>query len=116
MTMVEKLEWTLGERLAKARRHAGLNQDEMAEKFGVSHATIAKWEVNKGQPRNFMDRIHQWSEITGVSETWLLGLRGSEMRGNSTRSNRRGRGSSGPGNTRPGGRESGMLFGDPTLN
>jgi transcriptional regulator with XRE-family HTH domain len=44
MTLVE-LEFTVGERLAKARKHAGLTQDEMAEKLEVSHSTVAKWEI-----------------------------------------------------------------------
>jgi transcriptional regulator with XRE-family HTH domain len=75
--MVEPLkvpEWTLGERLAKARKEAGLTQEEMAEELDVSHSTVAKWEVGAGQPRNFMKRLQQWADLTGVPVGWLLGV------------------------------------------
>jgi transcriptional regulator with XRE-family HTH domain len=68
-------EWSLGDRLAKARRFAGLDQDQMAEKFGKSRATISTWERDESQPRNFQRVIEQWGEITGVDPAWLLGFR-----------------------------------------
>jgi transcriptional regulator with XRE-family HTH domain len=46
----------------------------MAEELDVSHSTIAKWEVNRGQPRGFMKRIQQWADLTGVPVSWLLGV------------------------------------------
>lgn len=95
--------WTFGERLAKAREDADLTQEEVAEKFGVGHATIAKWERNKAQPRDIFTVVARWSEITGVSEIWLMHGERSEMRGSSTRSKRKARGGERPGNARPGG-------------
>ena len=68
-------EWTFGERLAKARKHARLNQAEMAERIHVSPSAIAKWESDRGEPRNFRDTIDAWSEVTGVDPAWLLGFR-----------------------------------------
>lgn len=68
-------EWTLGERLAKARKVVGLTQKGMAEKMDVSASAIAKWESGNGEPQNFMDTIDRWSEITGVDPAWLLGFR-----------------------------------------
>ena len=65
-------EWTLGERLAKARKEAGLTQEEIAELLQVSHSTVAKWEGNVGQPRDMLSRIHQWSELTRVDFHWLI--------------------------------------------
>lgn len=85
-------EWTLGDRLTKARKLAGMTQDEMAEELDLSHSTIAKWEVDAGQPRNFMKRIQQWADLTGVPAAWLLGVEESNLRGSSTRSNHTGPG------------------------
>lgn len=36
--------WTLGERLTKAREHAGISIDDMAQRLGVSSRTIRNWE------------------------------------------------------------------------
>lgn len=71
--------FTLGDRMAKAREEAGLTQEQMADKLRVSHSTVAKWEKDKGQPRDFMDRIKQWSETTQVPIGWLLGIEGEQI-------------------------------------
>lgn len=68
------LEWTIGERLGKARRHAGLNQAEMAERLGVGRTTVAAWEQTRNQPKNFLGVVEQWAEICGVDAAWILGL------------------------------------------
>ena len=86
-TILVELDFTLGERLAKARKHAGLTQDDMAEKLRVSHSTIAKWELDKSQPRNMLRLIEQWAELTGVSPDWLIGFK---KPGNSTSRRRNG--------------------------
>lgn len=70
--------------MAKARADAGLTQEEMAEKFGQSHSTIAKWEKDKSQPRDMMSVLEKWSTITKVPVTWLLGLEGSKTSGKLT--------------------------------
>lgn len=36
--------WTLGERLTKAREHAGISRDEMADRLGVTERTIRNYE------------------------------------------------------------------------
>lgn len=41
---------SLGTSLAQARRKAGLTQEAMAEKLGVSWQTISKWETNETLP------------------------------------------------------------------
>lgn len=41
---------SLGTSLAQARRKAGLTQEAVAEKLGVSRQTISKWETNETLP------------------------------------------------------------------
>ena len=41
---------SLGTSLAQARRKAGLTQEAVAEKLGVSRQTISKWELNEMLP------------------------------------------------------------------
>lgn len=67
-------EWTLGERMAKARKEAGMTQDDIAEKLGCSSGAVAQWERELSQPRKFMATMRKWATVTGVSEAWLLGL------------------------------------------
>lgn len=40
----------LGENLAQARKKAGLTQEAVAEKLGVSRQTISKWETDETLP------------------------------------------------------------------
>ena len=40
----------LGENLANARRKAGLTQEQVAEKLGVSRQTVSKWELDETLP------------------------------------------------------------------
>lgn len=68
-------EFTLGDRLAKARDFAGLSQQQMADKLDVKRTTLSTWERELSQPRDFMGVIDRWAEITGVDPAWLLGFR-----------------------------------------
>lgn len=69
-------EWTLGERLAKARKDgAGLNQEQMADKLNVSPSTLAAWESDRNRPRDLAGIARQWSDITGIDPAWILGFR-----------------------------------------
>lgn len=43
----EVLVMSLGTSLAQARRKAGLTQEAVAEKLGVSWQTISKWELDE---------------------------------------------------------------------
>lgn len=66
-------EWTLGERLAKARKDARLEQEHMAKVFDVSSSAISNWENDISQPRRMLDVISRWAAETHVSRGWLLG-------------------------------------------
>jgi transcriptional regulator with XRE-family HTH domain len=70
--------WTTGERMAKARRDAGLSQAQMADLLTtperpVSKQTVSNWEKGVNQPRHFQQVLDQWAETTNVSVLWLLG-------------------------------------------
>ena len=41
---------SLGNSLFNARKKAGLSQEEVAEKLGVSRQTISKWELDETLP------------------------------------------------------------------
>lgn len=74
-------EWTVGDRLMKARQHAGLTQEQMATAISnemgstVSKQRISNWETDTNQPRRFIDVVDAWSRITGVDQAWILGFR-----------------------------------------
>ncbi len=36
---------TFGDNLSKSRKKAGLSQEELAEKMGITRQTISKWET-----------------------------------------------------------------------
>lgn len=63
---------TLGERLAKARKDARLDQQQIAEQLGVSRPTVSHWERNRSEPN--VTHAARWAEITGVSFGWLAGV------------------------------------------
>lgn len=64
-------EWSLADRLIKARRWAGLEQEDLAADFGMTRQAISKWERGISVPRLVV--IKQWAARCGVSLEWLLG-------------------------------------------
>jgi transcriptional regulator with XRE-family HTH domain len=68
--------WTLGNRLWRAREEAGLDQETMATQLNVSRALVSKWERDKSEPT--VRQVRRWSEITGVSFSWLTEVRYSD--------------------------------------
>lgn len=65
-------EWTLGDRIRKARRHAGIRQHELADRLAVTDKTVAAWEAGYTQPAQLVDTAKRIAEITGVPWLWLL--------------------------------------------
>jgi len=61
---------TFGEKLKKARKEAGLTQEQLAEKINVSRSAIAKWETDKGMPD--IDNLKLLSQLVDVSIDYLL--------------------------------------------
>lgn len=64
-------EWTLGDRLAKARGTAGLTQEELADRLGVSKKTVVRYEHDMGSN---LHMVEQWAAVCGVDRGWVLGV------------------------------------------
>jgi HTH-type transcriptional regulator, cell division transcriptional repressor len=64
---------TIGERIAAARREAGLTQRELAERLGVTPRSIQNYESGAVVPYRHLRRIET---LARKSEGWLLGSDG----------------------------------------
>ena len=62
----------LYERIALARKQAGLSQEQLGEKLGVSRQAVSKWET--GQTNPDIAYIVEMCRLFGVSSDWLLGV------------------------------------------
>lgn len=61
----------LGLRLKTQREIAGLTQDEMADRIGISLSSYSKWETGRvGEPR--INHLRVAAEILGVSTEYLI--------------------------------------------
>ena len=61
---------TLGEKLKEARKKAGLSQEQLSEKLGVSRSAVAKWETDNGIPD--VDNLKAISQLLNVRVDYLL--------------------------------------------
>lgn len=68
--------FTLGDRLRKARRSAGLSSADLAERIGVSRNTVSNYENGRVKPRRAA--LRRWAEVTGLSLDELLGEYGQD--------------------------------------
>jgi transcriptional regulator with XRE-family HTH domain len=59
----------MGERIRFARKWAGLNQDEVATRMGLSRASISNWELGQGIKRR---NLVSFAQVAGVSAGWLM--------------------------------------------
>lgn len=66
----------MGARLSKLRRDKGLNQEELAEKLGVSRQAVSKWERSESTPD--ISNLIALSELYDVSIDYLAKGRGAE--------------------------------------
>ncbi|MCD7741385.1 MAG: helix-turn-helix domain-containing protein [Ruminococcus sp.] len=66
--MEEKL--TLGEKLKRARKEAGLTQEQLANELMVSRQAVTKWESDKGLPD--IENLKRLAELLNVSIDYLL--------------------------------------------
>ena len=63
--------WTLADRLRKAREHARLTQQELADHIGISRASVVNYETGRHAPSRPV--LLSWSMATGVDMGWLQG-------------------------------------------
>lgn len=61
--------WTLGDKLRKAREHAGLSQTELEALTGISRRSIVSYEGGGRAPRR--PQLVAWAVATGVPLAWL---------------------------------------------
>lgn len=63
-------EWTTTDRLMKARRFAGLTQEKLGDRLGMSGRSVKRYE--SGRPTRRATLI-AWGYACGVSVQWMLG-------------------------------------------
>jgi len=64
-------QWTLPDRLRKAREVAGLNQSELGAVTGISRRSVSSYESGEATPRRPV--LIAWAMATGVPLSWLEG-------------------------------------------
>jgi transcriptional regulator with XRE-family HTH domain len=62
-------EWTLGNRLWRARLHLGVTQQELAERLGVGLRQVKDGEADRRAPKRAV--VLGWAVATGVDPYWL---------------------------------------------
>lgn len=62
-------EWTIADRLRKAREHAQLEQRELAADLGISRNTVNNYEHARHSPRRPV--VLAWGIRCGVDVGWL---------------------------------------------
>jgi transcriptional regulator with XRE-family HTH domain len=62
-------EWTLGDRLRKARMHAGMTGDQLAAAIGISAGTVVNYENGHTKVKRIV--LLAWARETGVDPVWL---------------------------------------------
>lgn len=60
----------LSEKIYSCRKKAGLSQEALAEKLGVSRQAVSKWETAEAIPE--LSKIPMMAKIFGVTADWLL--------------------------------------------
>jgi transcriptional regulator with XRE-family HTH domain len=63
--------WSLADRLRKAREHAGLSQEELAEATGISRRTVSAYEQGHAVKIPF---LIAWALACNVDLAWLVGV------------------------------------------
>ena len=63
---------TLGRRIQEARKAAGLSQESLGERLGVSRQAVSKWEADTSVPE--LENLIAMSRIFGVTIGALLGV------------------------------------------
>ena len=70
MTVTAIPKWTLGDRIRKAREHAGLEQADLANALYMSRAAISAWENGHTTPAP--RKVEVIARVCGVPASWLV--------------------------------------------
>lgn len=62
---------SMGNRIKKSRELAGLTQEEVAEKVGVSRTAVTRWEQGEIEPK--ISNLVEIANVLNVSTDYLLG-------------------------------------------
>lgn len=62
-------QWTLADRMRKARREAGMTPEEMADALQVSAVTVRNYETERTRPSH--PTLVVWAQVSGVPLEWL---------------------------------------------
>ncbi|TYC63204.1 helix-turn-helix domain-containing protein [Rhodobacterales bacterium] len=68
-------DYTLGERICKARDVCGLSTAQLARRLGIKTSTLQSWESDRSEPRS--NKLVLLAGLLNVSPTWLLVGRGT---------------------------------------
>lgn len=68
-------DYTLGERICKARDAASLSTAQLARRLGIKTSTLHSWESDRSEPRS--NKLVLLAGVLNVSPTWLLVGRGT---------------------------------------
>ncbi|MEL7029272.1 MAG: helix-turn-helix transcriptional regulator [Pseudomonadota bacterium] len=69
MSLAERREGGVGERIKRARKAAGLSQADLAARASVSQPTVANWELGAHDPRRPV--LEKVADALGVTCQWL---------------------------------------------
>ena len=61
---------TLPQRLQELRKAAGLSQEDLAARLGLSRQAVSKWETGQGKPD--LDNLLRLSQLYHVSTDYIL--------------------------------------------
>jgi transcriptional regulator with XRE-family HTH domain len=64
-------QFTLGDRLRRARKNAGLKSKDMAAHFARDVNTVSRWENDETHPS--WAEVRDWAETTRAPLAWLRG-------------------------------------------
>ena len=70
MTVTQVPQWTLGDRIRKAREFAGLDQDDIATALYMSRAAVSAWENGHSKPNP--RKLEVIASKCAVPLSWLL--------------------------------------------
>lgn len=66
----------IGKKIAEFRKRRGLQQEEFADRIGVSRQALSQWETGKQIPRS--DKIQEICSVFGVSAQTFYGEEGQD--------------------------------------